>query len=1134
MKTHAPSSPSRLLVLPDPPQNLTGAVKAWREPVSIVTYEPEPPNKNPMFLERRVYQGSSGRVYPLPFIDRIASEPTERLWDAIHIENEYLRLMVLPEIGGRIHIGYDKVSGYDFFYRQNVIKPALVGLAGPWSSGGVEFNWPQHHRPATFMPVETQIEYGDDGEATIWCSDHDPMLRLKGMHGLCLRPGRAVAELKVRLYNRTQFTQTFLWWANVATRVHEGYQSFFPTDVRFVADHAKRAITSFPLSDKPYYGVDYPERAKNGVPADELPSQFQPDGSYAANDLSWYANIPVPTSYMIAGTSQDFCGGYDHHVKAGLVHVANHHIAPGKKQWTWGNQEFGYAWDRNLTDADGPYIELMAGVYTDNQPDFSYLTPWETKTFVQHWYPIRDTGVPQMVNTEAALHLSMKKGVVSVAVGVTQNFATGEVQLFKSGKLWLTWPADLRVSETFHQSIQAESNRIIGDFAVKVIADGKTILEFDPLKIEPAQPPQVAQEPLPPGQVENIEELYLTGLHLEQYRHATRFPETYWREALRRDPGESRCLNALGLWHLRRGELEQAAEHFRKATQRLTRLNPNPYDGEAFYNLGLALRFLKNSEGAYDAFYKSTWNSAWRGPAYLALAEIDASRTDWKRGEEHLRRSLRADADNLNARNLLAYVLRMSGQSGEADLLTQETLKLDPLDVGALWATGVVPKEGQVVLDLAFDLLRSGRNEEALQLLQQADIQRTDGTSSILLLARADLDILLSTGKERETLDLLEKASHELTFPSRLEEMLLLQHTIERHPDHALALYLLGNLLYDRRRHEEAIAAWESAAKLQPAWPTVWRNLGIAYFNIQQNPAAAIEAFDRAFVNDTSDGRVLYERDQLWKRIGRSSRERLAVLLQHRQLVELRDDLSLELAMLYNQLNQPEEALKILLGRKFQPWEGGEGLILGQYVRTELLLGQYALQRGEPQTALAHFEAALKPPHNLSEAKHLLANQNDIYFWMGRVYDALGQKIHAQEWYRKAVKYKGDFQQMSVRNVSDMTFWNGLALERMGQTNEAQQVFREVLEYAGELENTEPKIDYFATSLPTMLLFEDDLEKRIRIDARFLRAQALFGLGDVDSSRRMLHWVLEQDVNHPGAQDLLAQEQTLRDGSASR
>jgi Domain of unknown function (DUF5107) len=145
------------LQLPEAPVSETGPVKAWEEPVPMRTWMPAAPDRNPLFLEKRVYQGSSGRVYPLPVIDRIETEPQNHLWQAIHLENEHVRFMILPELGGRIHVGLDKSNGYDFFYRQNVIKPALVGLAGPWISGGVEFNWPQHHRPATFMPVETTI-----------------------------------------------------------------------------------------------------------------------------------------------------------------------------------------------------------------------------------------------------------------------------------------------------------------------------------------------------------------------------------------------------------------------------------------------------------------------------------------------------------------------------------------------------------------------------------------------------------------------------------------------------------------------------------------------------------------------------------------------------------------------------------------------------------------------------------------------------------------------------------------------------------------------------------------------------------------------------------------------------------------
>ena len=440
------------LELPRAPRSEAGAVKAWKQAIAIPTYEPGSPDRNPMFLEKRVYQGSSGRVYPLPFIDRIATEAKERMWQAVHLENEYLRLMILPEIGGRIHVGYDKRNGYDFFYRQNVIKPALVGLAGPWISGGVEFNWPQHHRPATFMPVEVEIEHCADGSVFVWCGDYDPMLRMKGMHGVGLHPGKAYLEVRVRLYNRTPHVQTFLWWANMAARVHEKYQSFFPGDVRFVADHAKRAVSSFPQSNGVYYGIDYAERARAGVAQEDQPRKFVPDGSYPANDLSWYANIPVPTSYMVTGTELDFFGGYDHAARAGVVHVANHEIAPGKKQWTWGNHEFGYAWDRSLTDADGPYVELMAGVYSDNQPDFSFLAPGETKSFSQYWYPIREIGPPQAANVDAALSMHLEGDAVSIGVCVTKAIPRARILLWSPTGLCAEWREDLSVNQPWYMT----------------------------------------------------------------------------------------------------------------------------------------------------------------------------------------------------------------------------------------------------------------------------------------------------------------------------------------------------------------------------------------------------------------------------------------------------------------------------------------------------------------------------------------------------------------------------------------------------------------------------------------------------------------------------------------------------------
>jgi len=1050
------------------------------------------------------------------------------LWDAVHIENQYLRLMILPQLGGRIHVGRDKTNGYDFFYRQDVIKPALVGLAGPWISGGVEFNWPQHHRPSTFMPTEVSIEQHADGSVTVWCSEHEPMSRMKGMHGICLHPGKALIELKARLYNRTPLVQTFLWWANVAARVHERYQSFFPPDVCYVADHAKRAISRFPLCESLYYGVDYGDRGRNGVPADQSPRLFVPPGNYPANDLSWYANIPVPTSYMAMGSREQFFGGYDHTAQAGLIHVANRHVSPGKKQWTWGNHDFGYAWDRNLTDADEngecpPYVELMAGVYTDNQPDFSYLHPGETRTFSQYWYPVRTIGPARQANVEAAISLHVRNGIARIGVAVSSKLDEAIVRLDAGDATLRETRIDLAPDRPLVEEITLPAGTRESDLHVSVHSkDGHQIIEYTPIAAKNNSISDPAVEPALPPDVPSNEQLYLIGLHLQQYRHATRMPEDYWLEALRRDASDSRCNNTMGLRHLRRGQFESAADHFRRSIQTLTRLNPNPPDGEPFYNLGLALRFLGRDQDAYDAFYKSTWNFAWQSPAFFALAELDCRQENWTAALEHLDRVLRVNADYLQARDLRAIVLRKLNRDAESNQLLHQTLALDPLDVWAQLLTGrVLSCDAQTKLDVALDFSRAGLFREAVDLL--SGIAPEPGVTPLVAYYLGWLhDQLHQPETAASARAAAVAADSDYCFPARLEEIAILRCAIDANPADARAPYYLGNLFYDRRRHGDAIELWQESSRLDPTFPTAWRNLGIAYFNVRNDADKARDAYDKAFRADPSDARLLFERDQLWKRTAASPKRRLAELEKFPALVRQRDDLSIELCALYNQTDQPERALELLKSRRFQPWEGGEGLVLGQHVRTHLALGQRAMRNGNAAEARRCFEAALDVPANLGEARHLLANQSDIHFFLGSACDASGAAHAAQRHWTIAAQARGDFQEMSVRAFSEMTYFSALALQALGRAREANQLLRDLLDFAADLANRPAKIDYFATSLPTMLLFDDDLQRRLRIHARLLEAQARLALGEENLAVALLRDVLNQDPSHAMAAQLLA------------
>lgn len=1103
---------SRIVLPPVPTDQVHLPVAGWVEPVLIDTYPCDQPDRYPAFLDSRVYQGSSGRVYPLPFYERVSSTKSPSRWSAVHLENEWIRLVILPELGGRIHIGYDKVRGEDFFYRNNVIKPALVGLAGPWISGGVEFNWPQHHRPGTYLPTDTTIERGSDGSVTVWCSDHEPFNRMKGMHGVRLRPDRAVVEVVVRLYNRSEETQTFLWWANVAVRVHDGYQSFFPPDVTHVADHAKRATTTFPRVQGSYYGADYAARVD-----DEHPD---------ADRLDWYRNIPVPTSYMCIGSSGDFFGGYDHRSDVGFVHWADHHISPGKKQWTWGNAPFGWAWDRQLTDTDGPYVELMAGVYTDNQPDFSFLTPGETKTFSQYWYPIHDIGPAQAATLYAAASLSAAgPGRYRVGVSVTGDRPGSIVTV-----------SDRDGSEVLRRKLDLAPGRPgVIEFDCAMAAEDLIVLAQQgnlelvcrelPRTLE-QEAPAPATEPKPPAEITSVEELYLVGLHLWQYRHATRSPEPYWLEALRRDPADSRSNIALaGLRH-RRGEYQAAEALLDTAISRLTERNPNPASGEAHYQLGLTRLHQQRWDQAYDSFAKSAWNSAWRAPAHYALARLDCRAGRWASADAHLKQALAAESDHLQAADLRVIVLRRLGSTNAAETQLAATRALDPLDMWAVELGGDdVGADAQTLLDVALDYAAAGLVDEALAVLDRAD-RRTStspvgagGAGPLISYHRAD--ILRMAGREAEATAAAARAANvdpAWCLPGRLADADVLHRALLADPTDGQAAALLGHWLYANGRPLEAIARWTLATEVEPGDPVVWRNLGVAAVNVLHDPQLASRHYERAIGLEPDDARLRFESDQVAARQGVPVAERVSKLAGLDDLVRRRDDLTVVLAELFVQVGDPEAALALMSERVFQPWEGGEGRVLDVWEAAHADLARRELSTGDPSVAVAHLRSALEPPARLGEARHLLVNSADLHLALGDAMAADGADP-SPAW-RTAARFVGDFQNMSANAYSELTYFSVLACRRLGDHVQAEKLtagldgnIRSVLE-------SPAVVDYFATSLPTMLLFDQDADAERTTTVLFLSAQLSALRGEPERAADLLHQVLSRDPAHRRARTL--------------
>lgn len=1060
-------------------------VSVWRENVEIPTYETGVSEKNPMFLEKRVYQGSSGVVYPYPVVEKIEDVPVTRIYNALFLENEYVKIMILPELGGRVQMAYDKIKQRHFIYYNNVIKPALVGLTGPWISGGIEINWPQHHRPSTYLPVDYTIEEFEDGSATVWVSERERMFHQKGMAGYTLYPGKAYLEIKGQLYNPTPIPQTFLWWANPAVCVNDYYQSVFPPDVNAVFDHGKRDVSTFPIATGTYYKMDYS----------------------AGVDISKYKNIPVPTSYMAVKSRYDFVGGYENDTESGVLHVANHNVSTGKKQWTWGCGDFGKAWDRNLTDSDGPYIELMTGVYCDNQPDFSWLQPYEEKSFTQYFIPYRELGVVKNACKDVMLNINKKDNDAELKI-----FATSGQEIL----IMVTENGTVRLKEKTTVTPEQLYTKIIP--GVKDIdscridisdGEGKNILSWEAEPQVEKEVPSPAKAALDPADILTNEQLFLTGQHIEQYRHATYKASDYYLEALRRDPSDIRCNNAMGLLLFRRGRFAEAEKYLQKAVDTQIERNPNPYDGEPLYNLGLSQKYQGKDRKAYESLYKSCWNAAWQDCGYFALAQISASKGEYEQAVYELDMSLKRNWHNLLARHLKTMALRKLGRSCEAQELIEESLLQDKFNFGCLyeqyllngdWSPFVEIMRGEYhnYQELALDYLNAGQYAESEAILNFA-ISECRVVSPMVYYFRGYAQYKAGEYESAAaSFALGEKACPDFCFPNQLEAVLALNKAIELNPNDARAYYYLGNLWYGKRQHMEAIHCWDKSVSLDPSFPTAKRNLALGYFNKLDKKDQALELLESAFDLDKTDARLFMELDQLYKRLNYEPAFRLRNLHKYMNLVMERDDLYLEYVTLLNQSGRYEEAIKMIDSRKFHPWEGGEGKVPAQYQIARVELAKKALAGNDPHKAISLLEQCYYYPDNLGEGKLYGAQENDFNYYMGCAYEQLGDDAKAAGYFRAASTGISEPCDAMYYNDQkpDKIFYQGLALIKLREEKEAQKRFRKLVEYGVKHIKDVVKIDYFAVSLPDILIWECDLNLRNRVHCCYMMALGYSGLGD--------------------------------------
>lgn len=1057
----------------------------------IPTYIPKKANDLPMFFENKPYQGASGRLYPIPYSDGITDEKKDVEYEVYTLENEYIKTQVVPELGGKILRGYDKTTDYDFIYYNEVVKPALVGIAGSWISGGIEFNWPQHHRPTTFMPLEAVVEETSTGK-TVWTGEVEPMNRMKGMAGITVDNGRSYIKAKIRVYNRTDVPQIFMWWANLAVPVNDDYRTVFPPDCEWVNDHDRRAVLEWPVA--------------KGVYKTARPYDFG-----EGTDLSWYSAVKVPSSYLISQdqSDMDFIAGYDTGIDKGIATVANHHISPGKKMWHWGIGDFGDMWCSNLTDENGPYIELMTGVYTDNQPDFTWIAPYETREFEQYWYPVYKIGNVVNATIDAAMNLEQRGDEVFVGFNATGVFKNATVEIKNKNGVMLSEKIDIDPKTPYLKTIALDGTDFMDVTATLTSDDGKVLVSYTPYVRGQKQPIEPRLPVKRPSEIETVEELYINGYHLEQYKQHNYRAEDYYLEGLKRDPGDIRCNTSMARLAIKNGKFEECITYASKAIERLTMRNQHPTDTESFYLKGLAEKYLGKLEEAYKDLYKAGWNYTHRSAAFYQLALIDCINGDFEAAILKAEESLGLNKGHTKAGNLITAINRKLGRTTAAKKNADLMIKDDLLDMWAAtekaFLTGdwskvneVFGGKGENYLDVARDYMEAGMYDYAYEVLSH-----NENEYPLCGYYMAYCNKMLGLDYK----DVLYVAEHMDTgycFPSNPADIKILKFAVEEDNTAGNAAYYLGSLYYDRFRYEEAIEAFELSVSKAPAHKKSWRNLSIAYFDKRGDAKKAVVAMENALKFKSDDPRLLLEYEQLLKNIDRTPDERLAVYEKYPELLSERDDCYLDRIVLWCLKGEYERAIQSAKAKRFHIYEGGEGKLTKQHAWMHVLYGNQLTAEGKLTEAKKIYEDGINMPKSYGEAKTFFNQESHIHYYLGKLYAKLGDKESERKAYEEAAIYKAA--------VSELSLFRALALKELGQMAEAQKVLEEMLSVGEDKIRNKDLRSYYGVGSPSPMPFEYDVEKENVRDGSILLAYAYLGMGEIEKSKKAIDLAREKDV----------------------
>jgi tetratricopeptide (TPR) repeat protein len=953
--------------------------------ITLPTYALRGQNRNPVFHS----QYGVAHIYPYTLLDDIASTPTEKTYRTLILENEHLRVTVLPDLGGRVYSVYDKVSEREVFYKNPVVKFSPLAIRGAFFSGGVEFSFPVAHAPTTADPINWDICENEDGSASVSIGGLEHISGMRWTITLTLFPNRCALAQDVTLHNPSPIPGRYHYWTNAS--LHSDDQTEFVYPLRRVRSYEFTGTASWPIARLDLI------KDEPGLPGMEGVPMWPSDRLQEPFNFRWEKNILAQLSIFGRDVEWDFFGAWQHSSNAGYAHFAHHRDVSGMKLWSWGRTEVGIVNQTALMDDGSLYAETQCGA-TETHLDFDLLPPGQTRRWREWWLPLRGLGGLTCASADMGARLGLAPGSdeehVNLTVGICPVYPLDEatVRLSIPDKGLLQETVSISPEKPWLHTAIVETRSLADHPITLSVTDGngQVVLNYThDREASPVGPSESVAEEIP----ETAEDFYELGLKHENFDNRAEALEAY-QKALSLSAGHGPAHLRLGLMLLRSADFDGAGTHFRQAVD----LGVT----DAHYYLGLLSWYGDRPDQAETHFKAVPSGSSISAAASRGLGCIALRRQAWQQAVA-LFTDARAQEENaISSSVLLALALRRAGQGDEARQVLQSVLADDPLNHLALREMASLEKgEGgphtaslqrmladdrQYVLDLACLYLDAGLPGDALSILEEV-AQEWDYPMVFYLVG--DWYQRLGNEQARRWLAKAQATGPDLVFPSRLWEIKALTQAVEQYPEDYRARYYLGNFLYAHQRFEEGIQLWEEALEGLASFDIIHRNLALAYWQRENNPGRAIVFFEKALELNPQNQDIYIQLDDLYAAQGlRDKREGLLVAMQ--ALDQLREDVRKRIVVMLVDLGRYEEALKILNAEKFVPLEMDQSFHW-VYVRALMQSADAHMQMGHIEDAIAEYRKALEFPESLGVGRPTTMCNTEILYRLGCACEKLGK-----------------------------------------------------------------------------------------------------------------------------------------------